>query len=142
VIASLLFLEVSNSQTLRRVLLARDDEKYEGARLHLPTALPRRRRVEIPGGKEDIVGLQVEGHGTGGALGGYSVDDSKFVWGILMNDRERPFTVGRKCEVRIGVEPVGIDAFSDRGSCDYLAGIRIDHRHHFVVAKPDRQLFP
>ena len=33
-----------------------------------------------------------------------------------------------------GIEPVGIDAFSDRRGCNYLSCVRIDDSHHLVVA--------
>src|SRR6266849_1534939 len=45
--------------------LLADDDESEGTGLHLSAAFAGSRRIEVGGGKEDVVGLEVESHGAG-----------------------------------------------------------------------------
>src|SRR6266852_2013522 len=118
----------------RKSRLLADNDDDEGARLHLSAALAGSRRIEVGGGKKDVVSLEVETHSAGGLLRGDILDDGELVRGILVDDGKVAIVAGGEHVTRRRFEGAGIRAIADGRRGDDLAGIRVHYGHHFFVA--------
>src|SRR5256885_14175902 len=76
------------------------DNEDEGARLHFAAAFAGGRRIEIRSRKKDIVGLEVEPHGAGAALGRNIFDNGEFVGRVFTDDRKVAVAAGGRSEER------------------------------------------
>src|SRR6266849_4459246 len=118
----------------RKSRLLADNDDDEGARLHLSAALAGSRRIEVGGGKKDVVSLEVETHSAGGLLREDIFDDGELVRGILVDDGKIAIVTGGEHVTRRRFEGAGIRAIADGRRGDDLAGIGVHDGHYFFVA--------
>src|SRR5260370_14011168 len=106
----------------RDFLLPPDHHDDEGAGLHLAAAFAGSRWIEVGGGEKDVMGLEVQAHGTRASFGRNIFDNREFVRRIFVDDRKVAIAAGSERVTRRGLKSAGIRAFAaGRGGHD-LAG--------------------
>src|ERR1051325_179063 len=86
-----------------------------------------------------MVGLQIERHGSGAAMGRHALENN-ITLTRAADYRQCPVTIRTECVSFDGIVCGGVRSLANSRSRDYLSGRRIGYRHHSGVADREQAI--